>query len=215
MERPFLSSRRPCEVLLIYKSCLTFRMQRSEYRFRTIIPAVFRPYQHIAQQRFQADDWEKLLGLAHSQILLHTSMHFCLIYLEAEMNLTISWMVWYNKPVMSLETLVKQLFICGTDLHPMQWNIHEPAVPCDICKFVRSKRQFRESSWVLLRTPSCLTCGNVIELHLFMWTLEAHSCLPAPETKDVELPRGEWPGGQTHAYQLDLTPIVHTLHTEK
>ncbi len=122
------------------------------------------------------------------------------------MNPTLSWLIRHDLLVISLETLVKQLCTCATDLHCMRWNIHDPAVLCDICKCVRSKCQFGESSWVLQRTPSSLTCGNVVKLHLFMWTLETHSCPPALETKDVELPRGEWPGGQTHAYQLDLTP---------
>lgn len=86
----------------------------------------------------------------------------------------------------------------------------------DICKCVRSEYQFGESSWVLQRTPSSLTCGNVTELHLFMWTLQTHSCSLALETKDIELPRGEWPGGQTHAYQLDFTPhLHHSSHKEE
>lgn len=56
MERAFLSSRRHCEVILIYKSWLAYRMHLSEYRFRSIIPAVlFGSYQHIAHPA-QTDD---------------------------------------------------------------------------------------------------------------------------------------------------------------
>lgn len=113
---------------------------------------------------------------------------------------------------MLAKLLLNNYSYVGADLRCMQWNIHDPAALCDTCKCVRSKCQFAESSWVLQRKPSCLTGGNVIKLHLFMWTFQTHSFPPALETKDVELPRGEWPGGHTHAYQLDLTPIVPHTH---
>lgn len=54
--RPFLSSSSSCEVILIHKLCLSFRMHYPEYHFRTIISAVFGPCHHT-------DDWEELLRL--------------------------------------------------------------------------------------------------------------------------------------------------------
>lgn len=54
--RPFLSSSSSCEVILIHKSCLSFRMHYPEYHFRTIISAAFGPCRHT-------DDWQKLLRL--------------------------------------------------------------------------------------------------------------------------------------------------------
>lgn len=60
-----------------------------------------------------------------------------------------------------------------------------------------------------------LTRRKVTKLHLFMRALGRHSCPLALETKDVELPRGEWPG-QIHAYQLHFTPhLHHSYHFNK
>lgn len=48
-----------------------------------------------------------------------------------------------------------------------------------------------------------------------MPTLWRHSPPSALETKDVELPRGEWPGGQPRAYQLDVTAHLHHSSDKK
>lgn len=115
MERPFLSSRRPCEVILIYKSCLTFRMHHFQYGSRTIILSVFGPYQHLAHQGDETDDWEEPFGLYQSKILLHTSMHLSNRPLSRNESDTFIADVIKHACVLPGNSVLffKQLFMCG------------------------------------------------------------------------------------------------------
>lgn len=144
MERAFLSSRHHCEVILIYKSWLAYRMHLSEYRFRSIIPAVlFGSYQHIAHP----DRW--LRETIRLRSFTDSPVHLDAFPFEQPLsrNECDNFMADIMQRARSLprKLLLNNYSYVRAGLFCTQCNIHDI---CDVCKCVWSKCQFGDSSWV-------------------------------------------------------------------
>lgn len=128
MERAFLSSRRHCEVILIYKSWLAYRMHLSEYCFRTIILTVlFGSYQHIAHPT-SPDRWLRETIRLRSFTDSPRALWCFSIWATFKQKWMWQFYGWHNAACSqsSQETLVKQLFICKSWplLHSVQHTWH-------------------------------------------------------------------------------------------